>query len=164
MPLPAKQVQRVDFAPLEPSARGLAGEPSDRPPGVVAAPMTADLLERCEWRDTVTGAAGSTEQFLRTGLGACLLLGDEIVAEAYAPYIGPGSAEVGVVTPERHRGQGYATLAVASLGAMLAARGLAMYWSCDADNDPSIRVAEKLGFVDRRPFTMALYRALATPP
>ena len=33
---------------------------------------------------------------------------DEILAEAYAPFIGGGVAEVGVVTSEAHRGQGSA--------------------------------------------------------
>jgi RimJ/RimL family protein N-acetyltransferase len=33
-----------------------------------------------------------------------------------------------------------------------------MYWSCDADNASSIRVAEKLGFEHPRRFELLLYR------
>ena len=85
---------------------------------------------------------------------------DEILAEAYAPFIGRGVAEVGVVTAEAHRGQGLAPIAIAWLGAVLAERGLAMYWSCDTTNEASVRVAGKLGFGAARPFGILLYRPL----
>ncbi len=85
---------------------------------------------------------------------------EEILAEAYAPFIGRGVAEVGMVTPEAHRGQGLATMAIAWLAVPLAARGLTMYWSCDAANAASVRVAEKLGFGAPRPYRILLYRQL----
>ena len=42
----------------------------------------------------------------------------------------------------------------------LADRSLAMYWSCDADNAASIRVANKVGFGAPHPFQLLLYRPL----
>jgi len=75
--------------------------------------------------------------------------------------IGGGVAEVGVVTSEAHRGQGLASIAIAWLAADLAERGLGMYWSCDTDNEASVRVAGKLGFGPARPFGILLYRQLA---
>ena len=123
--------------------------------------MDADLLARCEWRELVEGAHGSIDAFLEHGIGLCLMREDEILAEAYAPFIGGGVAEVGVVTSEAHRGQGLASIAIAWLAEVLAERGLAMYWSCDTDNEASVRVAGKLGFGPARPFGILLYRQLA---
>lgn len=122
--------------------------------------VTRELLERCQWRDFVVNATGSVTAFLQTGIGVCLMVGDEIVAEGYAPYIGRGSAEVGVVTSEEQRGRGYATIVAAFLAAIVGEQDLAMYWSCDADNAASIRVAEKLGFQDPKSFALLLYRPL----
>ena len=51
--VPSKRVERVDFTPLDPSAESLARYKSLLPPAVRAAPITRDLLERCEWRDVV---------------------------------------------------------------------------------------------------------------
>jgi RimJ/RimL family protein N-acetyltransferase len=155
---PTKRVERLEFACLPPTGAALAALRASLPTDVSVARLTRDLLERCEWREVVSNAAGSIDDFLRTGVGLCLVLGDEIVAEAYAPYIGRGSAEVGVFTPEARRGRGYAALAVSFLSAALAERGLAMYWSCDADNASSIRVAEKLGFEQPQRFELLLYR------
>jgi RimJ/RimL family protein N-acetyltransferase len=109
----------------------------------------------------VESAHGSGGAFLEHALGLCLMRGDEIVAEAYAPFIGGGVAEVGVVTAEAHRGHGFAPIAIAFLAETLAERGLGMYWSCDADNVPSIRVADKVGFGAPRPFSLLLYRPIA---
>jgi predicted GNAT family acetyltransferase len=122
--------------------------------------MTRELMERCEWGDTVAEAADGVEAFLETGLGLCLIDGDEIVCEAYAPFLGRRSAEVGVVTPEAYRVRGLAAIAVAFLAERLAGQGLGLYWSCDAENTASIRVAEKLGFVGARRYAMLLYRQL----
>ena len=157
---PAKRVERLDFAPLDPQAPNLAAARASLPAEVRVEALTPLLLERCEWRDIVLSACGSAEAFFRGATGLCLLAGDTIVAEAYAPYVGRGSAEVGVVTPESERGRGYATIAAAFLSAALAERSIAMYWSCDADNGPSIRVAEKLGFEQRRSFSILMYRPL----
>ena len=85
---------------------------------------------------------------------------DEILAEAYAPFIGRGVAEIGVVTAEAHRGQGLAAIAVAWLMVPIAERGLAAYWSCNTTNEASIRVAQKVGFGVPRPFGIRLYRQL----
>jgi RimJ/RimL family protein N-acetyltransferase len=51
-------------------------------------------------------------------------------------------------------------MAVAHLAAALAERDLAMYWSCDRDNEASARVAAKLGFGAALPFRLLLYRPI----
>jgi GNAT superfamily N-acetyltransferase len=159
---PAKVLERLGFDPIagDPDGR-LARLRSQLPDGVTVSPIDAELLARCEWRELVESAHGTGAAFLEHALGLCLIRGDEIVAEAYAPFIGGGVAEVGVVTADAHRGQGYARIAIAFLAETLAARGLAMYWSCDADNLASIRVADKVGFGPPHPFRLLLYRPIA---
>lgn len=157
---PAKRVERLDFAPLDPNAETVVQLRHSLPSTVTVASLTRDLLERCEWRDLVAEAAGGVDAFLETGLGVCLLAGDEIVSEAYAPFVGRRTAEVGVVTAEGQRGRGLAAVTVAFLAQSLADHDLELYWSCDAENTASIRVAEKLGFASPRSYAMLLYRPL----
>ncbi len=85
---PAKRVERVDFVPLDPSAESLARLRRSLPSPISVAPLTRDLLERCQWRDVVAEAAGGVDSLLETGLGLCLMAGDEILSEAYAPFAG----------------------------------------------------------------------------
>jgi GNAT superfamily N-acetyltransferase len=157
---PARAQDRLGFGPIPATGERLQALRDDLPAGVTVRPLDADLLARCEWRELVEGAYGSIEAFLEHGIGLCLMRDDEILAEAYAPFIGGGVAEVGVVTAEAHRGQGLAPIAIAWLAAELDERGLAMYWSCDTDNEASVRVAGKLGFGPARPFGILLYRRL----
>ena len=158
---PARVQDRLGFGPIPATGEAFGRLRNDLPPGVTVRPMDAELLARCEWRELVEGAHGSVEAFLEHGIGLCLMRDDEILAEAYAPFIGAGVAEVGVVTAEAHRGHGLAAIAIAWLAATLDERGLAMYWSCDTTNDASVRVAGKLGFGPARPFGILLYRQLA---
>ena len=157
---PARAQDRLGFGPIPATGERLQALRDDLPAGVTVRSLDAELLARCEWRELVEGAYGSIEAFLEHGIGLCLMRDDEILAEAYAPFIGGGVAEVGVVTAEAHRGQGLAPIAIAWLAAELDERGLAMYWSCDTDNEASVRVAGKLGFGPARPFGILLYRRL----
>ena len=157
---PARVMERLGFDPIPASDARFEALRATLPDGVTVRPIDAALLARCEWRELVEGAHGSAEAFLEHGLGLCLLRDDEILAEAYAPFIGRGVAEVGVVTAEAHRGRGLAATAIAWLALPLVERDLAMYWSCDSDNEASIRVAGKLGFGPARPFEIRLYRQL----
>ncbi len=158
--VPAKRVERVDFAALDPTTESLARQRSMLPPGVEVASFTPDLLERAEWGSHVAAAAGGNDAFLETGLGLCLIAGDDIASEAYAPFVGRLTAEIGVVTAERHRGRGLAAIAVAFLAERMASRDLSLYWSCDAENAASINVAGKLGFARPRRYEMLLYSPL----
>ena len=160
LPEPAKTMDRLGFGPIASSSVRFDELRAALPTGVAVRPLDAELLARCEWRELVVNAHGSIEAFLEHGVGLCLLRDDEILAEAYAPFIGRGIAEVGVVTAEAHRGQGLAAIAIAWLAATLADRGLTLYWSCDTSNEASVRVAAKLGFGAARPFGIHLYRQL----
>ena len=157
---PARVIERLGFGAIDAASARFEALRGELPDGVTVRPMDPALVARCEWRELVEVANGSVDAFLEHGLGLCLMRDDEVLAEAYAPFIGRGVAEVGVVTAEAHRGRGLAAIAIAWLTRPLADRGLAMYWSCDADNEASVRVAAKLGFGSPRPFRILMYPQL----
>ena len=157
---PARTMDRLGFDPIDASSARFEELRGTLPDGITVRPIDRDLLARCEWREHVEAAHGSVEAFLANGFGLCLMRDDDILAEAYAPFIGGGVAEVGVVTAEAHRGHGLAAIAIAWLMVPIAERGLAPYWSCDTTNEASVRVAAKVGFGEPRPFGIRLYRQL----
>lgn len=115
------------------------------------------LFRRCQWRGEVVRAVGSEREFLAHGIGFCLAAGDAIVSEAYAAFWGGDRTEIAVITHPDHRGRGYASAVCAHLIAACEGVGLQPYWSCDAANAASLRVAAKLGFSDPRPYRLLRY-------
>jgi len=120
-------------------------------------PIDQKLLDRCRWRDEMEFYAGNLENFLRHGIGLCMMKGEEIVVETYASALGKLRAEIGAITMEKYRGQGYAPIACSYLIQECTQRGYQAYWSCDADHVASIQVARKLGFREQRAYSIFEY-------
>jgi GNAT superfamily N-acetyltransferase len=95
---------------------------------------------------------GSVEQVLRHTRGAMLLRDELPVCEASTGAAVEGRIEVGVTTHEQFRGQGLATIACAALIAACEAEGLATWWDCAAQNEPSVRLARRLGYGEGRAY------------
>jgi RimJ/RimL family protein N-acetyltransferase len=89
----------------------------------------------------------SRKQFLDMGFGAAVLEGRKIVCRITAEYASPGHIGIGIQTEERYRGRGLAPLATAAFLEMCAQRGLNPHWDAWKNNVPSVRAAEKAGFV-----------------
>jgi len=140
----AEIAERLEFS--EPDPDTLNQLRSQLPAGFSMRAIDAQLLQRCEWRAEMEFYAGSTANFLAHGIGLCMLQGDQILVEAYASALGVSRAEIGAITRESYRGRGYAPIACAYLAEACQQRGYKAYWSCDADHNASIRVAQKLGF------------------
>lgn len=70
----------------------------------------------------------------------------EIVSLAHTFAWSPLYVDIGVTTHEDLRNQGYATTAAAIVAGEVRKRGRTPVWSCGAHNEPSLRVAQKLGF------------------
>ena len=156
-PEPAQRIERLEFLDY-PSAAGHAGRVNQTlPEGCTLRRIDALLLARCLWQDEMLAAFGTSSNFLQHGLGFCLMRGEEILAEAYAVFLGAGRFEIGAVTAEAHRGQGYATMVCRHLCAECLARGAVPYWSCDRDNLASAATARRLGFQTERPYALLLY-------
>jgi RimJ/RimL family protein N-acetyltransferase len=151
-------VRRIEFYDCDPQSTTIENLHQSLATGFEIRVMDRALLERCEWRDEMAFYCGSLENFLVNGIGLCLMRGNEIITEAYASALGDRYAEIGAITREAYRGKGYAPIACATLIQTCEARGYQAYWSCDADNAASIRVARKLGFKLERNYNIFAYR------
>jgi RimJ/RimL family protein N-acetyltransferase len=153
--------RRLEFYDCDPHARVLTDLRRRLPDGFEIHPIDRHLLERCEWRSDMEFYCGSLDNFLVNGIGLALMRGNDIVVEAYASSLGEANAEIGAVTREAYRGHGYAPIACAYLVQACQERGYQAYWSCDAENMASIRVARKLGFRQEEAYQILEYSPLS---
>lgn len=159
-PAGGRVTQRLEFFDCDADSQVLADLRRRLPDGCEIRPIDRQLLERCEWRSDIEFFCGSVDNFLVNGIGLVMMQGDEIIVEAYASSLGETLAEIGALTREAHRGHGYAPITCAYLIQVCAQRGYGAYWSCDAENEASIRVAQKLGFRREGAYQILEYRAL----
>jgi RimJ/RimL family protein N-acetyltransferase len=127
------------------------------PAGCQLRPMDAELLPRTIWYEDTVNSYGSAAAFLEKGLGLCLLRGDEILCEASTGPAVTGLIELGVITAEPHRRQGYAYLTCAHLAHLCEQRGYQTYWNCAKQNVASEAVARKLGYQTEREYQLVAW-------
>ena len=153
----ARIVNRLEFYDYDPNSEVLAKLSGQLPQDCTIQRITCQLFDRCEWRDEMEFYAGSVSNFLEHGIGLCMMREDETIVEAYASALGKTRAEIGAITREAYRGRGYAAIACAFLIKICDDLGFQAYWSCDADHQASIRVAQKLGFRRERAYQIFEY-------
>ena len=149
--------QRLEFTDCDAQSQVLADLRRRLPEGCEIHPIDRPLLERCEWRSEMEFYCGSVDSFLANEIGLCLLHGGDILVEAYVSSWGETQAEIGAITREAHRGHGLAPITCAHLIQLCEQRGYGAYWSCDAENEASVRVAQKLGFRQKRLYQIFEY-------
>jgi RimJ/RimL family protein N-acetyltransferase len=76
--------------------------------------------------------------------------GERVIAIACTFFVGDQYEEIGVVTEPAFRGMGLSVACAGLLCADIQQRGRRASWSTSPDNIASLRVAQKLGFVERR--------------
>ncbi len=151
------RIQRIEFLDREVVDSDLPALPS----GTQIRPIDDELFERCEWRNEFNGTCNSPEAFCNGAPGICLMRGDDILCEAYAAWWGSGIAEIGAVTAEQHRRQGYGALTCEHLARSCESLGVRTSWTCDDDNAGSVAVARRLGFRAERPYELLVYKQRA---
>ena len=109
------------------------------------------------WRDEIDDTCNPPVAFHRRSPGICLMRGDEILCQAYAPWWGRGVTEIGAVTAEAHRRKGYAKMTCGYLARDCEALGFTTHWTCHASNAGSVKVAQALGFRSERPYELIEY-------
>ena len=97
-------------------------------------------------REEVEWMWPSLEGFIQRGFGVAGVLDGNVVAWCTAEYVGPAFCGIGIETVEPHRRKGIAFAVAREFLAECRRRGLSPYWECDAANEPSVALAEKLGF------------------
>lgn len=116
--------------------------------------IDATLFSRCSWRDEIVQLLGSAQEFLMHGIGYAMLVDGRIVAEAYGCLWTRDRVELAATTLPESRGRGHATAVCAHLIDTCEAVGFETYWSCDAQNDASLRLATKLCYEDPRDYRL----------
>jgi hypothetical protein len=120
-------------------------------------PADRALFERTYWYADNVRLAGSAEAYLAAARAFYLLCGEEILCEASTGPLIDGVRELGILTHEPYRGQGYATLTCACLIREMEKVGERPFWNCSTQNLASAAVARKLGFVDEKVFEFVWY-------
>lgn len=88
----------------------------------------------------------SRRVFLEIGFGFMMMVGDEIACECRSVFVGGGAVEIDIHTDEKYQRRGLATIAASAFIEECLARGLRPNWECWWDNQPSMSLAQKLGF------------------
>jgi RimJ/RimL family protein N-acetyltransferase len=124
------------------------------PDGAALVRIDGALAERIDrtLNEHISANWGDYATFDAYGDGLALLLEGQIACAAYTCGASRRQANIGIVTAEAYRGRGLATLTCSAFIDHLTARGLQPTWCTDAINTASGRLAEKLGFVEDRPY------------
>jgi predicted GNAT family acetyltransferase len=76
------------------------------------------------------------------------IINNQLVAIAQNYALTEGYGDIGVFTLPDWRGRGFAAAAAAQVARWLQGNGRIPVWSCGESNLASLRVAEKVGFVE----------------
>ena len=90
----------------------------------------------------------SKENFLKKTFGFYALENGEVCSECEAAFIANGYTEIGIITEKSKRQQGYAFSACVRTLEEIEKRNLKPIWACDKENTASVKLAEKLGFIN----------------
>jgi GNAT superfamily N-acetyltransferase len=164
LPPAEAEMERLEFRGFDPRAAGFRNALARPLADLEVRDIDRALFDRCLWRDAVLAFCGTADGFFRYGFGISLGRGDEVLAEGYAPLLGLATMEIGVMTVEAHRGNGYATQVSAYVIDRCLERGFSVAWSCETDNPASAAIARRLGFCDERTYPMLVYRSTRPRP
>lgn len=152
-----------DMLPPDPEYDGTTYMFRDRDPSVALAQFAAQVPEGYEieprtaaslrWAfglDELLATYGSEAALLRYTHAVNVMHNGYMVGEAATGAPVEGRIEVGVTIMDSYWGQGLATAACAALILRVEAKGLRPWWDCATHNEPSVRLARKFGFVNKR--------------
>lgn len=88
----------------------------------------------------------SPQAFLEHGFGFWLLKDEQIACECSSVFVGGAAVEIHIRTDDNFHRQGLGTIAASAFIAECLKRGLHPNWECWWDNEPSVTLAQKLGF------------------
>ena len=106
-----------------------------------------ELLES-EPKELQGAGFGSPRCMLTRGIAACAIVSGRIAAIAHTSAQTDRYADIGVFTAAEWRGRGFSTTAASIVAQRIQDSGQIPAWSAGEDNFASLRVAQKLGFVE----------------
>ena len=153
--------QAIDFTEREPSSNEASALAARLPDGAQLVRLDATRLPLTAWYDDTLFAFGSVERWEEHGIGYAVVIDGRVVAESVAGPRSRRTLEMGVVTDEQHRRRGFGTLVSLAVARACEERGDQVWWNANAGNEPSIRIARRIGF--RRERRYDLVACHATP-
>ncbi len=113
------------------------------------------LKNRAALKAEMVSECPSVEEFLKTRLGICAVLGDEIAGWCLSEYNLGERCEIGIETLEKFQRRGIGTLTARALIALAQAQGIRRIgWDCYRGNAPSVATALKLGFAKKSDYSV----------
>ncbi|TDD76489.1 GNAT family N-acetyltransferase [Actinomadura rubrisoli] len=134
-----RKSERIQFSRAEPG--GNAFTPAEE---FDLQRTDARLFEKLNWRDMVLSIFGSAANYLMNGYGFCLVRDGRVAAEGHG-VVGGGLVELGGFTHPRYRHRNLYTAMSSQIIRYGAKHGLRPVLSCQADNEASVAVANRIG-------------------
>jgi len=94
------------------------------------------------------GFWGDLRTSLTKGLVAGAIVEGKVVATSFVAARGEQHVDIGVYVLENYRRRGLATVVASLVARSVQSDGLVPVWSCGSHNLPSLKLAQKLGFVE----------------
>ncbi len=122
------------------------------PPDFTLRPIDEALLSETTLRhhddliEEIQQCWGEVAQFAKHGFGTCLLHQDAIISRCTAEYLSRGKCGIGIETLPEYENRGFATCITTEFVRQCLQQQCTPHWDSWADNRPSVRVAEKVGF------------------
>lgn len=133
-------------------AKAFTGWRTHLPAGMRIETMTASFFDQ---HPELAGEAilfwGSEQAFTEKSLGVCMIddaSGGVAASACWGVFVGSGEVEISVFTLPAYRRQGLGFLTSSAFIESCFKRGLSPVWGCFPENQPSVDLAHKLGFVD----------------
>lgn len=119
-----------------------------KPRDVEIKPYDSELYEKVPWKEFHERVYGSKENFLKIAFGFYAIENDEICSESEATFTARGYTELGIITDDDKQRKGFAFAVCVKTLEEVEKRGLKPIWACDVENLASMKLSEKLGFVN----------------
>ncbi len=89
----------------------------------------------------------SVDDFVEKGIGFAVWNEDKLASTCLSAFVGESKAEISIHTDEGYHRRGLALLSAQAFIEACLQQGLTPNWECFWDNEPSVALAQKLGFV-----------------
>jgi RimJ/RimL family protein N-acetyltransferase len=106
------------------------------------------VLETLPHEAQPIGFWGDLRTSLTKGLVAGAIVEGKVVATSFVAARGEQHVDIGVYVLENYRRRGLATVVASLVARSVQSDGLVPVWSCGSHNLPSLKLAQKLGFVE----------------
>lgn len=117
----------------------------------------SEIFDKAMWKEDRLVAFGTKENFLNKAFGICAIQDGQICSECCASFQANGYTEIGAVTADNKRRQGFALATCSRVIDEILKRGMTPSWSCDVRNTESAALAKKLGFNEPVPYEILYF-------